>query len=334
MTKTSSRGPGTSRFDFLVVLFLLFPLPAPAEEGESSTRAQELINSMSRAVRERNYDGTFIYLRHRQLDSMRLIHKSDGGGEFERLVSLTGMPREVIRDDRSVRCIYPDDEAVVVEKSRPRKYVAQLPEPIERIAPYYDFAVDGEDRVAGRDAWVVNIQPRDAFRYGYRLWIDKDSALLLKSELRDKSGFPLEQIMFTELHLLESVPAELLEPSVSGQNFTWYHSASATSRGESARDGRWVVSWMPSGFAMNEHERQALVASGKPVDHMVFSDGLASVSVFIEKLEDNGEIAAGLSRMGGVNTYAKHLGEFQVTAVGEVPPATVQRIANSVADAR
>jgi sigma-E factor negative regulatory protein RseB len=181
---------------------------------------------------------------------------------------------------------------------------------------------------------VVNIQPRDAFRYGYRLWIDKESMLLLKSELRDKSGFPLEQIMFTELRVLETVPDELLQPGVSGQNYTWYHSASSTERGEDVREGRWIVSWMPSGFSMNEHERQALVASGKPVDHMVFSDGLASVSVFIEQLDGEGEMAVGLSRMGGVNTYAKYLGDFQVTAVGEVPPATVQRIANSVADAR
>lgn len=333
MTKTSDRGAGTPRSACFVILTLLFLQPAAAEDA-TSARAQELINSMSRAVRERNYDGTFIYLRHRQMDSMRLIHKADQGGEFERLVSLTGMPREVIRDDRSVRCIYPDDEAVVVEKSRPRKYVAQLPEPVERIAPYYLFTLDGEDRVAGRDAWVVNIQPRDAFRYGYRLWIDKESMLLLKSELRDKSGFPLEQIMFTELRVLETVPDELLQPGVSGQNYTWYHSASSTERGEDVREDRWIVSWMPSGFSMNEHERQALVASGKPVDHMVFSDGLASVSVFIEQLDGEGEMAVGLSRMGGVNTYAKYLGDFQVTAVGEVPPATVQRIANSVADAR
>jgi sigma-E factor negative regulatory protein RseB len=333
MTKTSDRGVWAKRF---LISALLIPLlsPALADDAEESARAQELINAMSRAVRERNYDGTFIYLRHRQMDSMRVIHRADQGGELERLVALTGMPREVIRDERSVRCIYPDDQAVVVEKSRPRKYVAQLPEPIERIAPYYSFGLEGEDRVAGRDAWIVSIHPRDAFRYGYRLWIDKDSTLLLKSELRDKSGFPLEQIMFTELHLLESVPDELLKPAVSGQDYTWYHSAKATSRGDGPQDSRWIVSWTPNGFAMNEHERQALVASGKPVDHMVFSDGLASVSVFIEKLEDEGEIAAGLSRMGGVNTYAKHLGGFQVTAVGEVPPATVQRIANSVGDAR
>ncbi|HEY7840244.1 MAG TPA: MucB/RseB C-terminal domain-containing protein [Gammaproteobacteria bacterium] len=333
MTKTSDRGTGTSRSACFAILTLLILQPAAAEDA-ASARAQELINSMSRAVRERNYDGTFIYLRHRQMDSMRLIHKADQGGEFERLVSLTGMPREVIRDDRSVRCIYPDDEAVVVEKSRPRKYVAQLPEPVERIAPYYLFTLDGEDRVAGRDAWVVNIQPRDAFRYGYRLWIDKDSMLLLKSELRDKSGFPLEQIMFTELRVLDAVPDELLQPGVSGQNYTWYHGASSTKRGEGIREGRWTVSWMPNGFSMNEHEREALVASGKPVDHMVFSDGLASVSVFIEQLDGEVEMPVGLSRMGGVNTYAKHLGDFQVTAVGEVPPATVQRIANSVADAR
>ena len=334
MTKTIDRGARTKPY---LVCAILIPLVLPstaAGEADTSTQAQELINSMSRAVREQNYDGTFIYLRHRQMDTMRLIHRADNDGERERLVSLTGMPREVIRDNRSVRCIYPDDQSVVVEKSRPRKYVAQLPEPIERIAPYYSFTFEGEDRVAGREAWIVNIQPRDGFRYGYRLWIDKDSALLLKSELRDRSGFPLEQIMFTELAVMESVPDELLNPAVSGQDYTWYHSASAKNRDDGSHESRWTVGWMPSGFAMNEHERQTLVNNDRPVDHMVFSDGLASVSVFIEQRDGDDEMAAGLSRMGGVNTYAKHLGDFQVTAVGEVPPATVQRIANSVADAR
>lgn len=334
MTKRSERAGFASLRAAAGILLILFFPPLAADEAESQARAQELINAMSRAVRERNYDGTFVYLRHRQVDSMRVIHKADASGEYERLVALTGMPREVIRDDRSVRCIYPDDQSVVVEKSRPRKFVAQLPEPIERIAPFYFFHLDGEDRVAGRDAWIVNIEPRDAFRYGYHLWIDKETRLLLKSELRDRTGMPLEQIMFTELRVLDHVPDELLQPSISGQDYTWYHGPTATSRDDASQGDRWVVSWMPNGFSMNEHERQSLVASGRPVDHMVFSDGLASVSVFIERLEDPTEIAVGLSRLGGVNTYARHLGEFQVTAVGEVPPATVQRMANSVAGER
>ena len=298
---------------------------------EPGRQAQNLINSMSRAARDLNYDGVFIYRRNREMDTMRLIHRAGSGGELERLVSLTGMPREVIRDNQSVTLIFPDDQAVMVEKSRPRKLGAQLPEPIERIAAFYAFTVDGQDRVAGRDAWVVNITPRDLYRYGYQLWIDKEHNLLLKSELRNKTGMPVEQIMFTQLEVRESIPDELLKPAMSGQGYTWYHQASAEERADSGA-GVWRVTWMPEGFAMSNHEKQSLVASGDPVDHLVFTDGLASVSVFIEKLHDVPQI--GPAQMGGVNAFARFTDGFQVTAVGEVPQSTVQRMANSVVSGR
>lgn len=298
-----------------------------AAEQDADPQAQELINRMSRAARDLNYDGVFIYRRNREMDTMRIIHKAGADGEHERLVTLTGMPREVIRDNQSVTCIFPDDQAVMVEKSRPRKFVAQLPEPIERIAAYYAFSVVGHDRIAGRDAWVVNITPRDLYRYGYQLWIDKENNLLLKSELKNKSGMPVEQIMFTQLEVREAIADELLKPTMTGQGYTWYHQASAEERTDTGA-GVWRVTWMPDGFALSNHEKQSLVASGDPIDHLVFTDGLASVSVFIEKSHDVPQI--GPAQMGGVNAFARFANGFQVTAVGEVPQSTVQRMANSV----
>lgn len=322
----NSRGLRTVAKIFGLTAALAAPTASVADQVTSS-RAQQLINQMSRAARQLNYDGVFIYRRGQDIDTMRLIHKADENGEHERLLALTGMAREVLRNDQSVTCIFPDDQEIMVEKSRARKFVAQLPEPIERIAAYYTFTMDGEDRVAGRDTWVVNIRPRDLYRYGYQLWIDKTSNLVLKSELKNKSGFPLEQIMFTQLEILGSIPDELLKPTISGQGYTWYHQASAEDRADRG-NGTWRVTWMPEGFALSDHEKQSLVASGDPVDHMVFTDGLASVSVFIEKLRDVPLI--GPTQMGAVNAFAKFTNGFQVTAVGEVPQTTVQRIANSV----
>lgn len=314
----------------LAELFMALAAASPslsAAGEDADPEAQQLINQMSRAVRDLNYDGVFIYRRNREMDTMRLIHKADQRGEHERLVTLTGLPREVIRNDQSVTCIFPDDQAVMVEKSRPRKFVAQLPEPIERIAAYYSFSVDGEDRVAGRAAWIVNIKPRDLYRYGYQLWIDKENSLLLKSELKNKSGLPVEQIMFTQLEVRNEIPDDLLKPAISGQGYTWYYQASAEDRTDNG-DALWHVTWMPDGFTLSNHEKQSLVASGDPIDHMVFTDGLASVSVFIEKLHDVPQI--GPAQMGAVNAFAKFADGFQVTAVGEVPPSTVQRMVNSV----
>lgn len=307
------------------ILLLSVNLPA----AEDNPTAQQLINNMTRATHELNYDGIFIYKRGRQMDSMRLIHKTGNNGETERLVSLTGHPREVIRNRNSVTCYFPDNKAVMVEKSQSYQLLStQLPEPIEKVARYYRFSYVGPDRIAGRHARVVTIQPNDNYRYGYQLWIDNASHLLLKSELKNASGYPLEQIVFTKLDVLDAIPDELLEPSISGEGYTWY-----TNSMEIPADRPvyyWKVKWMPEGFTMRNHQIQAIVTSDSPVDHFVYTDGMAMVSVFIEKLKSRAQFIPGPSKVGAVNAFARLANGYQVTAVGEVPQATVQKMAISV----
>jgi len=150
-------------FIFVPVLYCFLQAAVSAENTDVT--AQKLINQMSRAARVLNYDGVFIYRRGRQIDTLRLIHKYDAEEEFERLVSLTGSPREVIRNKESVTCIFSDDQSIMVEKSRPQKFLSsKLPEPIEKIADTYTFELAGQDRVAGKQAWIVNIIPKDTFR--------------------------------------------------------------------------------------------------------------------------------------------------------------------------
>ena len=304
--------------------------PVVSADGENTPRAQDLINQMSRASRQLNYDGIFVYRRGSRMDTMRLIHKADSEGERERMVSLTGYAREVIRDNKSVTCIFPDNQAVMVEKSRPRKFLAaKLPEPIEKVADYYTFSVAGKDRVAGRSAWIINIIPKDDFRYGYQLWIDEETRLLLKSELKDASGKPVEQILFTHLQVVDDIPDRLLKPAISGKGFTWYSGSTEEVPLPSATHV-WTVIDMPAGFAMSDYEKQSIDNNVMPVEHMIYSDGLATVSVFIEKVKNSPDIMNGASHMGGVNTFATHANGYQVTAVGEVPQKTVRLMANSV----
>ncbi len=311
----------------LLLLSIYTPVNAENNTGQS---ARALINDMSEAVRTLNYDGVFIYQRGGQMNTLRLIHRADENGEMERLVSLTGSAREVIRNNQSVTCIFPDDQVVVVEKSRPRELLSsKLPQSTEKLVANYHFSVIGEDRVAGRPTWVVSIKPKDAYRYGYQFWIDQDNSFLLKSELRNRTGLLLEQIMFTQLDILDVVADEMLKPSITGTGFTW-HNNSGTDAETGRKTGQWRVGWMPSGFTKNSQEAYPMADSKKPVDHLVYSDGLAMVSIFIEKLDADSEIASGFSKMGGVNTFARVANGYQVTAVGEVPQATVQRMANSV----
>ena len=285
---------------------------------------------MSKASRDLNYDGIFIYRLGTQMETMRIIHKSGGNGSYEKLMSLTGSAREVIRDKEQVKCYFPDDKKVVVDKSRMGKLVSgYLPNPINSISDYYHFELAGEDRIAGMEAWIVNIRPNDKYRYGYQLWIEKQSRLLLKSELKNQLGVTLEQIMFTQLHVKDEIDDALLKPSVSGEGYTW-HNNSKDSQVEHQNEKKWQVTSMPTGFTMSEEEKNAMLISQMPVDHFVYSDGLAMVSVYVEKLKQQDKANTGLSSFGGVNTYSTHINGYQVTAVGEVPKATVQLMASSV----
>lgn len=313
---------------FLLLLACIGAANAYAD-SDSALSAQQLLNNMSRALSTLNYDGTFIYQRGHQMDSMRLIHKANKDGEFERLISLTGSPREVIRNNESVTCIFPDNQSVMVEKSRPEKLVSPLPESIETVASNYTFEIAGEDRVTGRHAWIIHIIPNDQYRYGYQLWIDKENNLLLKSELRNEDGMPLEQIMFTQLNILDTVPDSLLKPSLSGTNYTWYENSPAEVS-KKLGESPWKVTWMPAGFSMKDYVKQMGDNSDSVVEHLIYTDGVAMVSVFIEKLRKDLSVSIGPSRLGGVNAFARSFDGYQVTAVGEVPQATVQGMANSV----
>ena len=315
---------------FLLITMALAAAPVAAESGDIQTDAQQLLNRMAGATRTLNYDGIFIYRRNHRMDTMRLIHKVAGDGERERLISLTGNAREVIRDNKSVTCIFPETKVVLVEKSRNHELIsAQLSEPVEKSAEQYLFSVVDQDRVAGRDAWVVSIKPIDNFRYGYQLWIDKENSLLLKSNLQNISGETLEQILFTKLDVMDEIPDRLLEPSIPGTGFTWYRLTPDDSETEN-NSPRWQVQWLPTGFKLKNYEKQPAVSGRQVVDHIIFSDGLAMVSVFIEKYSQPSRFIPGSTTKGAVNAFARIANGYQVTAVGEVPQSTVQRMAISV----
>lgn len=318
------------QYFFLLLALFIGSIPL-AYSNEVLPDPQALIDDMTKASRELNYDGVFVYTRGKQIDTMRIIHKSNGEGFSERLVSLTGHAREVIRDKDQVKCFFPENKAVVVEKSRLGKLVsAYIPSPIKSISEYYIFELAGEDRIAGLDAWIVNVRPVDKYRYGYQLWIDKTSRLLLKSELKNQLGLTLEQIMFAQLEVHENIDNALLEPSVSGKDFTWYHNTSNIELDKKENGKKWKVTWMPSGFSMSKHSKEPMITSHMPVEHLIYTDGLAMVSVYVEKLNRQPNMVAGPSSFGGVNTYAIYSAGYQITAVGEVPKSTVKLMADSV----
>ena len=301
--------------------------------GESAANPQQYLDRMVRAAQTLNYDGTFVYRNGATIQSMRIIHRFGSEGERERLVAMSGAAREVIRDRERVTCILPDSQSVVVAKSRPATFPhSKLFESDADFGRFYALSVHKGERIAGRHTELVAVEAKDKFRYGYRLWMDRDTDLLLKSELIGAHTEIVEQLVYTNIDWPAEISDELLEPEISGAGYTWYKDEprDPATVSEAVAEPGWYPQWLPDGFQLRDHARDPILASRDPVEHLVFSDGLASVSVFIERLDTTSAPLDGLSSMGAVNAFGSMVGDFQITVVGEVPAATVERVATSI----
>ena len=307
---------------------------AHAADGRGEIR--DLLDRMVEASRTLDYIGTFVYRNGSTIQSMKVIHRADTEGSRERLVALSGAAREVIRDGQRVTCILPDDRTVVVSRRRPGGVSPSTTFEPEiaigsNVAEFYTMAGDGTERVADREAFVIDLRPQDRFRYGFRLAVDRETGLLLKSELRDGDGVALEQIVYTRLELPDSIPDDDLEPQISHAGFARYDSvAAAAGDAPSAPTQDWEIGWLPVGFRMIDESYDSIRTGRAPVDHRVYSDGLASLSIFIERGIDAGDRLEGHSSIGALNAFGRIVGEFQISVVGEVPGITVERVAASV----
>ncbi len=307
------------------VCALLLAVP-PLYAGDSAAAARQWLEKMSTAVRTLNYEGTFVYLHDGNMISMRIIHGVGPRGEQERLIALNGVGREMMRDQKVITNIQYQHSAEVVAKSRPRKpFPAGLLSNNAALDKYYNFSLGGEGRVADRLTRVVLVSPRDAYRYGYRLWIDEASGLLLRYELINAQGAPLEQLMFITLDLHPAPPAGLPDPDEGAET----PSASPRAEAAPALDKIWRITRMPEGFTQIEYNRHSMAGHARPAEHIVLSDGLTTVSVFIEKLNGTPGFK-GSRQVGAVRAYGSVLREHQITVVGGAPEQTVRMIAESV----
>lgn len=314
---------------------LKLPLPllllaAAAAPVNAELTARQWLDAMSGALQSLDYSGTFVYLHDGKLEAMRVTHRRDGTVEKERLTSLTGSPREVIRDNQSVTCIMPDSKSVMVGASRPRQPFPMVPRNLDSIEKYYRFESVGDDRIAGIMSRVVTITPQDAYRYGYRLWIAKDSKMLLKSDLTGAQGNPIEQMMFTQMNVGTGVTGSdrPVTPDEAAQ--AWHHQDLRDTAAKEPGEPRWVVRRLPDGFRLTDYQRNRMGVGDASTEHLVYSDGLATVSVYVETASADDNRLTGLSSMGAMNAYGAVINGHQVVAVGEVPAVTVEMMARSV----
>jgi len=295
--------------------------------------AMQLLERMGTAAKKLNYDGVFAYQSGTKLQSIRIIHRSDEHDEIERVLSLNGAAREVIRTNDLVTCIYPEGKRVHVTR-RPlgRGFPSDLLSRLSSATDYYNVTLGGENRVADRVAQELSITPVDDYRYGYRLWVDKDSDLLLKSELLRNNEEVLETFAFSSVTINTEISDELLRPQITGHEMTWNRSEPQAQNQQAAVRGLsvWKVDWLPDGFVLVAQQSRLKANTGNAVEQRVYSDGLSSVSVFIEQIHARHNHLKGGSKMGAINAFGTILHSHFVTVVGEVPAHTVEKIGNAI----
>lgn len=295
-----------------------------AQQTLSQAEALNWLQRIATAARQLNYAGTFFYQHGDAVETSRIIHVVDGGHEIERLETLDGPKREVIRKDDTVFCYTPGSRTVRVDRRRPgRSFPQLLPDQLTAVTEHYEVRKLEVERVAEHDAQVLELAPRDALRYGHRFYADAQSGLLLKAKVVANNQ-TLEQFAFSQLQIGGNIPREWLKPSIPMPPPT-----SAPPSPEALQDSGWVIQSVPAGFRkLMEVRRVREAASGGPITHIVFSDGLAAVSVFIEQKRQS--VAEGLVTKGPINIYTRVVGDQRITVLGETPVVTVKQIADTI----
>ena len=297
----------------------------------SATNASPLaeLGRMADAVRQLNYSGTFVYDHAGMLETMRIVHQADAEGEREHLVSLDGAPREMVRDGDGVVCLLGDAKALSFDRAGGTRAVfpGKPRGELERLDANYLFERGDAARVAGRDTHALLIRPRDGLRYGYRLWLDQATGLPLRSELVGSDGEALERILFTAVEVHDAADPDVAAAIRERKAAVATGVAAANSRPEPAAR-RWRVADLPPGFELTDY-RSYTMQGENAVDHLVFSDGLATVSVYVEPVGSASPLS-GTMRRGAVSTFATVHDTHQVVVVGDVPMATAHIIGVAV----
>ena len=331
---------------FVVVLSSFIALTSQADSQSppgDMQDAQAWLKRIHSAAQKLNYSGTFVYQQANQIRTSRITHLLDGRNEREKLEILDGKPREYIRNNEEIICYVPEIKTLLVEKRVTQDvFPAILAASPAELAEHYIIRKAETGRVAGFDSQAIVLEPKDNLRYGYKLWAEKASGLLLRAQTLDERNDVVEQIAFTQL-AIGNVDRARVKPSFSNTVGWRIENAEMT---PAALTG-WSVKAVPAGFrkiremkriisdtpapadqAPNRPAQIAARTSQREVSQIVYSDGLAAISIFIEPISQSR--TEGSMQQGAMNITGKRQGDFWLTIVGEVPAAAIKQVANSI----
>lgn len=294
---------------------------------------------MSEAARAATYQGVVIYRGNDALETFRVTHRRQDGVELERVQSLNGEPRDILKQNDKVICLLPNDRRMSSNRPTPKGlFPGVTPERVRQIAQIYALDDLGVARVAGRSCRGIAITPRDEFRYGYEVWADAQTAVPLKVNLIGRDGSTLEQMMFTEVDFPASIPDTAFDMPREGDKAALAAREAPPAPAATAGPGdvQWVLDQLPPGFQVTMRDWRVLPNNRGTVEHLLVSDGLTAISIFSAQRPAPARPLRGISQIGAIHAYGRMIGQFHITVVGEAPEETVKRIGDGLkpADAR
>ena len=294
----------------------------------------EWLQRMAVAVEQANYSGTVVRVHNGQVQTLRVVHRYEDGKVSEKLESLDGAGREIIRAGDEVHCILPESRMVLVgQQINQEGLFGRLAVQPAALSRSYDLTIEDYERVVGRPSVQLAIRPRDHFRFGHRLWLDKASALPLRRQVVGTGGDIVEEMRFAEITIGKPIPSSAFRPSMDIEGFTWVRDAGQAAERDDVNSTGFEAREVPSGFRLVSAGSERFPDTEGEVAHIVYSDGVASVSVFVESRQPGAGKLEGASRIGAAYAFGTVVNGHQVTVIGEVPGHTVRMIANSLAAA-
>lgn len=329
---------GGLRFLGFFLVFCAFSAQAGNSDSSENLHEQAMFRAMQLAAQKASYSGTFVYQQASQMRTSRITHLLEGKNELEKLEILDGNLREYIRRNEEVTCYIPEEKTLLIEKRVTQDvFPAIFSANANDVALYYHFRKGPDSRVAGLSCQSTLLEPKDDLRYGYRLCTEKSSGLLLRAQTLDKKNDVIEQIFFTQVEI-GKIDRNRVKSSFG--NISGWRLENTAMKLTSIPD--WEVKWVPPGFKKIREMKRLVLDKSFSVDgnsnkpavvqreilQIVFSDGLAAISVFIEPSTQSR--TEGTRQQGAMSMLGKRQGDFWLTIVGEVPIKSVIQLANSI----
>ena len=288
------------------------------------------LEKASQAARKLSYKGIFLYQNFQDIRSIEITHLNNGEEEFARMVTLDGQPREALSRGNNMVLFSSNKENVIIQERQGQNlFPAILPPDIEAVKAIYTLRFADQERIGGREAQIVYLEPKDQFRYLYKLWLDKEFGLILKMSILDDQQKMIEQASFNQIALF------------SGQDLNWFKPNVDTHKkyimdevpvNKISHEKYCTITNLPAGYKEVSHVTRAMGTQRQIVHHWVFSDGISFVSLFVNPILKDQKSRLGETRVGSSHVHARVMNGNQIMVVGAVPKATIQKISNSIQD--